>query len=68
MHINMALLYKNFIDFKNIANIKILMCYNTLFNKKYIKKNIGFFISIINIYQNIILKEILLTLKKMKMQ
>ena len=54
MHINMALLYNNFIDFKNIANIKILMCYNTLFNKKYIKKNIGFFISIINILFHII--------------
>ena len=54
MHINMALLYNNFIDFKNIANIKIVMCYNTLFNKKYIKKNIGFFISIINILFHII--------------
>ena len=59
MHIDTNLLYNNFIDFKNIANIKILTCYNSLFNKKSIKKNIGFFISIIIIIFHIICAVIL---------
>ena len=54
MHIDKSLLYKNFVDIKNIANIKILNCYNILFKRKYIKKNIGFFISIIIILFHII--------------
>ena len=54
MHIDIDSLYKNFVDFQNIANIKILKCYKVLFNKKYIKKNIGFFISIFIILLHII--------------
>ena len=46
MNINKDKLFKNFIDIKNIANINILKCYKTLFNKNNIKKNIGFFIII----------------------
>ena len=37
-------LIKGFTDINNIANIKMLKCYNTVFNKKYILKNLGFFI------------------------
>ena len=35
-------LKEKFMDFKNIANIKILKCYYLLFNKKSLLKNIGF--------------------------
>ena len=54
MHIDTAQLYKNFVDFKNIMNIKILTCFNILFNKKSFQKNIGFFISMINILFHLI--------------
>ena len=44
ININKDLLLSNFIDINNIANIKILRCFNQLFNKKGILKNIGFYI------------------------
>ena len=37
-------LLKSFIDINNIANIQILKCYQTVFQKKLILKNIGFII------------------------
>ena len=37
-------LYENFINIKNIINIKIIKCYKVLFNKKGIVKNIAFYI------------------------
>ena len=43
MNINKTKLYKNFIDIKNIANIKLMTCYKELFNKKSLIKNIAFF-------------------------
>ena len=46
MNINKTKLYKNFIDIKNILNIKIMSCYNVLFDKKGIVKNIAFFLII----------------------
>ena len=41
MNINKDKLFGNFINIKNIANINILKCYNTLFSKNGIKRNIG---------------------------
>ena len=39
-------LYENFINIKNIINIKIMRCYNVLFSIKGIKNNLAFFIII----------------------
>ena len=39
-------LLNKFKDFKNIANINILICYKVLFSLKGIKYNIGFYITI----------------------
>ena len=47
MKINKSLLYKNFIDIKNIANVNILVCYRELFSKKGLLHNIGFYVLII---------------------
>ena len=44
MEINKTELFKNFIDVKNIANLNLLKCYKTLFNKNGIIKNIGSYI------------------------
>ena len=44
MIINKTKLYNNFIDIKNIANIKILKCGSVLFSKNGIISNIAFFI------------------------
>ena len=44
MIINKTKLYNNFIDIKNIANIKILKCISVLFSKNGIISNIAFFI------------------------
>jgi len=46
MNINKTKLYKNFIDIKNILNIKIMACYKVLLDKKGILKNIAFFLII----------------------
>ena len=46
MNINKTKLYKNFIDIKNILNIKIMTCYKVLFDIKGIVKNIAFFLII----------------------
>ena len=54
MHINKKLLYNNFIDIKNIANINILTCYQVLFSKKGILHNICFFLVIIIIIFHLI--------------
>ena len=43
LKINKTKLYENFIDIKNIANIKILACYKVLFRKNSLKKNIACF-------------------------
>ena len=44
--INKTKLYNNFINIKNIANIKILVCYKELLNIKGIKYNIGCYLII----------------------
>jgi hypothetical protein len=44
MKIDRVKLYNNFIDIKNIANIKILKCGSVLFSKNGIISNIAFFI------------------------
>ena len=44
--INKTKLYENFIDIKNIVNIKLMACYKELFNNKGIKRNIAFFVVI----------------------
>ena len=41
MNINRTKLYKNFVNFKNIANINILVCYKKLFTKIGVYRNIG---------------------------
>ena len=46
INIDTNLLYRNFMDINNMANIKILGCYKELLNKKGIIKNIGFYILI----------------------
>ena len=43
MKINRTKLYENFVDFKNIANIKLMHCYKKLFTKDGIIINIAFF-------------------------
>ena len=54
MKINITKLLENFIDFKNIANFNILICYKQLFTKEGIIKNIGSIIIIIIILFHII--------------
>ena len=46
MKINTSKLYDNFIDIKNIANIKLMNCYKELFTVKGIKQNIAFYTTI----------------------
>ena len=46
MNININELYKAFIDIKNIANIKILVCYKVLFTKNIFRNNLACFIII----------------------
>ena len=46
MKINKTKLYQNFIDIKNIVNIKMMACYKVLFSKIGIKSNCSFFIII----------------------
>ena len=46
MKINKTKLYENFINIKNIANIKLLVCFNELFSDKGIQNNIAFYIII----------------------
>ena len=47
-------LFKSFTNINNIANIKIMKCYKTVFKKENIIKNIGFFIFIFDILLNLI--------------
>ena len=54
MNINKTKLYENFINFKNIANLKILRCLEKLFSKKGLYKNIGNYILIFLITFHII--------------
>ena len=42
-------LYNSFSDIKNIANLDLMKCYDTLFSKKGLKKNYGFYILMVNI-------------------
>ena len=44
MNIDKDNLYSNFVNIKNIINVKIMKCYKVLFNKKGIIKNIAFYI------------------------
>ena len=44
MTIDKEKLFSNFKDFKNIANVNLLVCYQTLFSKKGLIHNIGFYI------------------------
>ena len=46
MKINKTKLYENFINIKNLANIKLLVCFNELFSDKGIQNNIAFYIII----------------------
>ena len=55
INIDTEKLNENFVNIKNIANIHLLYCYKTLFNKKGIIKNIGFYISTILIIFHTIL-------------
>ena len=48
------LLLSSFTDLNNFANIKLLICYKTVFQKKLIMKNIGFFLLAILILLNLI--------------
>ena len=82
MKINKTELYKNFLDIKNIANIKILICYQRLFDKLGILKNVGSYVLIFIFllhfificmfcikYSNILnkkIKEIVLAIKQIK--
>ncbi|MBO6244164.1 MAG: hypothetical protein J6O41_06350, partial [Clostridia bacterium] len=43
LKINKTKLYENFVDIKNIANIKMLSCYKVLLTKDGLKKNIASF-------------------------
>ena len=54
ININKENLYDNFVDIKNIANINILGCYNKLFSKNGIIKNIGCWILIVIIILHLI--------------
>ena len=42
MKINKTKLYENFVDIKNTANIKLMVCYKELLTTKGIKNNILF--------------------------
>jgi hypothetical protein len=44
MNINKTKLFENFANFKNIANVNILKCYDNLLDKKGIIKNVGFYV------------------------
>ena len=46
MNINKTKLYENFVDFKNIVNLNILICYRELFSRKGVLYNIGCYIII----------------------
>ena len=52
--IDKELLLNSFTDINNFANVKMMTCYKTVFQKKLIIKNIGFFLFIILIILNII--------------
>ena len=55
MNIDKTKLFENFANFKNIANVNILKCYDNLLDKKGIIKNVGFYvISFIIIYHIVI--------------
>ena len=49
-----SLILDSFIDINNFANVKIMTCYKTVFQKKLILKNIGFFLLAILIILNIV--------------
>ena len=46
MKIDLEKIIKNIKKFKNYANINLLGCYNVLFSKKGVSKNIGAFLII----------------------
>ena len=54
MNINKSKLYQNFKDIRNIANIKILICYEVLFTKRDILYNIGSYTIIADIIFHLI--------------
>ena len=54
MYINKTKLYENLKDFKNIANIKILKCFNKLMSGSCLIKNIGSYIIIVILIFHII--------------
>ena len=54
MKIDIKKIFENFIDFENIANLKILICFEQLFTKEGIVKNIGCYIIIIIVFIHII--------------
>ena len=64
--INTTKLYENFLDIKNMLNIKILKCYKVLFNKETIKKNIGFYF-LISIFVSHFICIIIFYSKQLKM-
>ena len=54
INIDKKKLFNSFSDIKNIANLDLMKCYNTLFSKKGIIRNYGFFILLSNIFLFII--------------
>ena len=68
MKINKTKLYENFINIKNIANIKLLVCFNELFSDKGIQNNIAFYIIIPIIIFHIIVIILLRKEKKWKIE
>ena len=52
--IDKSLLMDSFIDISNIANTKMMTCYNTVFQKKSVLKNMGCFIFGILIFLNLL--------------
>ena len=62
MTIDKVKLYQNFVNIKNIANVKILECHKSLFTKNSIKSNIGcFLISFIVIFHIIVIFSVSIT-------
>ena len=68
-------LLKSFTEINNLMNVKLLKCYKTVFNKRNIIKNIGFFVfiflNILNVFCTILFyyrdyKKLFYEIKNMK--
>ena len=67
MNINKTKLAQNFIDIKNILNINIMSCIKVLFSKKGIRKNIAFYLILINFIFHLITVIVFYGKQKMKL-